>query len=293
MTAKIVKSPFPGHVLDRPDSWSAPYVFASPHSGRHYPLRFLTASVLELADLRRSEDAYVDELLPAATAAGAPCLKALFPRAFVDVNRSSEEIDPTMFASLQGNAGESRSNRVLAGFGVIPRLAAAGQPIYAQKLPAEEAEHRIGRCYAPYHHMLARLIEEALERFGHVVLLDWHSMPSNSAGTGRHLPDVVLGDRFGAACDAGLVDLWEGALQRQGFSVGRNTPYAGGHVTTLYGKPGRHVHALQIELNRYLYLDELRTARHRAGFRKTRQRLAAAISEAMGASAPPVCLAAE
>lgn len=293
MTARIVKAAYPGHVLQRPTDWSFPYIFASPHSGRHYPQGFLAATALDLRELRRSEDAYVDELLPAPDTIGVPVLSADFPRAFVDVNRSTDEIDVTMFTEKLDIGSGNRSNRVLAGFGVIPRLAAAGQQIYAQKLPASEARQRLQRCYAPYHDTLAGLIEEAMARFGHVVVLDWHSMPSTSAGNGRSLPDVVLGDRFGAACNGRIVDRWEKAMRETGLSTGRNTPYAGGHVTALYGEPGRQVHALQIEVNRALYLDESRTVRNRPHFRRMRNRLEQVIARATGIEDSGACLAAE
>ena len=277
MVASVTKTDYPGHRVARPDDWRAPFVLACPHAGRHYPGRFLQGSRLSLLELRRSEDAYVDALLPEAAEAGAPVLTADFPRAFVDVNRAPYELDPLLFDAPVG-ADQTRSGRVLAGFGVIPKLAAEGRAIYARRLPAQEGRARIKWCYQPYHAALRELITECLTRFGECTVVDFHSMPS--AGTGRTLPDIVLGDRFGASCGQGMVASWERAFKRQGFGVARNAPYAGGYVTSLYGRPREGVHVLQVETNRALYLDEARVARS-TRFVATQARLAAALHEVL------------
>ncbi|MBB4659679.1 N-formylglutamate amidohydrolase [Parvularcula dongshanensis] len=269
MVASIVKDGYPGHRITRPTAWTAPYVFACPHAGRTYPTAFVEGTRLSLLDLRRSEDAYVDLLMPEAETAGVPVLTADFPRAFVDVNRAPYEMDPLLFDGPI-SAERTRSNRVLAGFGVIPKLAAEGRAIYARKLPAQEGRARIKWCYEPYHAALRTLITECLTLFGIATVIDWHSMPSATAG--RSLPDIVFGDRFGASCGAGVVAAWEKNFRDAGFGTGRNSPYAGGYVTSLYGRPTEGVHVLQVEVNRGLYLDEGRVARSE-GFEPLRARL--------------------
>lgn len=283
MVAKIVKASFPGHLLTRPSSWIFPLIFASPHSGRHYPSRFLSSSVLDLAELRRSEDAYVETLLPGADDIGVPVLTARFPRAFVDVNRARSEIDPSMFTTSPQQGSEIRSNRVAAGFGVIPKYAAAGRPIYARRLSGQEGVSRLRMCYDPYHAALRGLIDECVERFGRAIVIDWHSMPSVGA-SGQELADVVLGNRYGASCDRSVCGGWEEALAETGLTVRRNSPYAGGYVTSTYGKPDQDIHVLQIEINRGLYLDEARTMRLGPRYRLLKERLGAAIGRVLSAS---------
>lgn len=237
--------------IHRPDAQRVPFVFASPHSGRLYPAGFVAQSKLDPLSLRRSEDAYVDALFSGAVALGAPMVAARFPRAFLDVNRAASELDPAMFDGVLGVRVDSANARVNAGLGVIPRVVRDGAEIYADKLSATEAKDRIARLHEPYHAALARLIDETLQRFGVAILIDCHSMPS--AGS---VPDIVLGDRFGASASAQVTRLAESSFERFDFSVARNAPYAGGYTTHLYGRRDDGVHALQIEINRALYLNE-------------------------------------
>lgn len=266
----------------RPGQWSVPFLFASPHSGRRYPAGFLRDSVLDLATLRRSEDSYVDLLVDTVPGMGAPLIKALFPRAFVDVNRADSELDPLVFSGTLPSKSDTRSNRVLAGFGVVPRLAADGLSIYRKKLPLTEAASRLADYYQPYHAVLSGLIEEARERFGCVVLIDCHSMPSRP-GWARRDPDAlesdfVLGDRYGVSCSPAIVSLVQSLLTEAGYRVSQNAPYAGGFVTQHYGRPDDGVHVLQLEISRRLYLDEQRIIRT-AGFPLLRAALRDIFSE--------------
>jgi len=240
----------------RPFRQTVPFVFASPHSGRAYPTSFVTASRLNAVSLRRSEDAFVDELFCGAVAMGAPMIAARFPRAFLDVNRAPAEIDTGMFEGALGIVVDAPSPRVTAGLGVIPRIVRDGAEIYRGKLKAADAEERLHRLYRPYHAALARLIEETRAIFGVAVLVDCHSMPSAAA-----IPDVVFGDRYGMAAAPTVSRAAELAFEAQGFSHARNAPYAGGYTTHIHGRRDRDVHALQVEINRALYLDEERIAR--------------------------------
>jgi N-formylglutamate amidohydrolase len=267
----------------RPSQWTSPFILASPHSGRRYAASFLEQSRLDLMTLRRSEDGYVDLLFDMAPALGAPLIKALFPRAYVDVNRSALELDPMVFSGRLPSNADTRSNRVLAGFGVIPRLAADGLEIYPRKIPYREADYRLQTFYHPYHQALSALIDEAVARFGCAIVLDCHSMPSqgppNRPGQQTHV-DFVLGDRYGSSCAPCLTSLTHNLLTEAGYRVSRNAPYAGGYVSQNYGKPGENVHALQLEINRRLYLDEQRISRT-AGFAPLRRFLEEFVGELM------------
>jgi N-formylglutamate amidohydrolase len=241
-------------ILIEPLHRSNPLVFASPHSGRRYPPEMLRAAQVGLHSLRRGEDAYVDELFSGAAKHGAPVLCAAVARSFIDLNRAPYELDPEMFADALPAHAASGTARVQAGLGAIPKIAGDGRQIYSGKLNLAEAERRIASVHAPYHQALTRLIEESHALFGCAVLIDCHSMPSFVA-TPR-APDIVLGDRYGAACHASVTALVEASLRKMGYRVARNAPYAGGHTTQTYGRPATHMHALQIEVNRGLYLDE-------------------------------------
>jgi N-formylglutamate deformylase len=257
--------------LDRPARQVVPFLFASPHSGRSYPASLLENTRLDATTLRRSEDAFVDELFAGVVKLGAPLLAAQFPRAFLDVNRSSTELDAGMFDAPLKVPVDAPSPRVTAGLGVIPRIVRDGAEIYRGKLDTGEADARISRLYQPYHQALAKLIAETHARFGVAVLIDCHSMPSALS-----VPDIVLGDRYGASAAASLTARAETAFVREGFSVVRNTPYAGGHTTVLHGRPGLGCHALQIEVNRALYLDEEKIVK-KAAFEMVRERLSRAL----------------
>jgi N-formylglutamate deformylase len=258
--------------IQRPAAQTVPFVFASPHSGRLYPASFVAQSRLSALSLRRSEDAFVEELFSDVTALGAPLLCANFPRAFVDANRNPAEIDAAMFDGDLGIAVEQLSPRVSAGLGVIPRIVRDGAEIYRMKLSPLEAKLRLERLYKPYHAALAALVEETRQRFGVCVVVDCHSMPSAAAA-----PDIVLGDRYGMSAAAAVMRTAEAAFERHRFAVTRNAPYAGGYTTHVYGRRNQGVHALQIEVNRSLYLDEDRISRS-SDFAKLRARLAAALS---------------
>jgi N-formylglutamate amidohydrolase len=233
-------------------------VFASPHSGRHYPPDMRASSRLGAAAIRSSEDALVDELLEGAPRHGCTVIAARYARAYVDVNREPYELDPTMFEDDLPDFARARTARVAAGLGSIARLVAEGREIYDRKLTFAEANGRIQAVHQPYHGALAQLVEEARTHAGVAVLIDWHSMPgaAGQSGPGRRCVDMVLGDRFGSTCAPALTEFVERQLTRMGYIVARNAPYAGGYTTETYGRPGRGVHALQVEISRALYLDE-------------------------------------
>ena len=255
-----ISAPEPVEVL-APVRQTVPFVYASPHSGSDYPADFVAASRLDPVTLRKSEDSFVDELFGAAPEIGAPLLRALFPRAYCDPNREPYELDPAMFEDELPPHANTTSLRVAGGLGVIARVVSSGQEIYGDKLPYAEAERRIATLYRPYHSALADLLAATCARFGFAVLIDCHSMPSVGGPMDRDQgairPDIVLGDRFGTACSASLTDAAEAMLRQAGFQVCCNNPYAGGFTTNHYGRPKDGLHALQIEVNRALYMDEV------------------------------------
>jgi N-formylglutamate amidohydrolase len=244
-----------------PDRQTVPLVFASPHSGCDYPDEFLAQSRLDVLEIRRSEDAYVDELFAAAPQYGAPFLKALFPRAYIDPNRRSGELDRNMFKDALPNHVTTASPHLAAGLGCIARIITSGEEIYHGQLLYEDAKRRIETYYDPYHHALEGLLEKTQERFSGCLLIDCHSMPSVGGpmdrDTGDERVDMVLGDCHGNACAPEITTAAEKALTRMGFVVTRNNPYAGGYTTRHYGKTANGVHVLQIEINRALYMDEM------------------------------------
>lgn len=233
-------------------------VFASPHSGRDYPDDMMAAAALDAQAIRRSEDAFVDDLIAASPELGAATIIARYARAYIDLNRDAFELDAAMFEDELPAFARARTARVAAGLGAIARVVSEGQEIYARKLTFSEARGRIEGAHRPYHAALERLIAEAHRAHGFAILIDWHSMPAAAAkGAARDRPsDFVLGDRFGSACSGALTQAVERELEAMGYRVSRNTPYAGGYTTEHYGRPARRTHALQIEINRALYLDE-------------------------------------
>jgi N-formylglutamate amidohydrolase len=243
-----------------PDGPGLPLVVASPHSGRLVPPSFMAVTRLNGLSLRKSEDCFIDEIFAAAPRLGAPLLCARFARAFLDANREAYELDPDMFLDDLPSYVNTRSSRVSAGLGTIARVVAEGEEIYQYKLLFAEALERISAYYVPYHSALTHLLDTTCARFGHCVLVDAHSTPSTALARererrNRHV-DIVLGDGFGCTCNEAVIRTATGVLRDRGYSVVHNTPYAGGFTTRHYGQPEHGVHALQIEINRDLYMDE-------------------------------------
>jgi N-formylglutamate amidohydrolase len=283
----------PAFRLERPDELLTPVVVASPHSGRHYPAAFLRASVLDARVVRSSEDAYMDELVSAAPSLGAPLIAAEYPRAWIDLNRSPDELDPGV---IEGVGRVMQTPRISSGLGVIPRVVANGRAIYRGKITRAEAEARIAQVWQPYHTALDGLMRSAQAGFGEAVLLDFHSMPHEAldsvARPGQRRPEVVLGDRFGASAAGEVLDALEDGFLSQGLSVIRNAPFAGAFVTQQYGRPSRGWHAVQIEIDRALYMDE-RLVRPSADFDAVRRIVTAVIERVIMSRPGRVPLAAQ
>jgi len=245
------------YMLSEPDQPTTAAVFASPHSGRHYPWSFIRDSQLDEVTIRSSEDAFVDRLFESVPRQGATLLAAEVPRAFVDLNRAPDELDPALIAGVRQ---KGHNARISSGLGVIPRVVAGAREIRQGKISLTEARSRLERYYHPYHAKLADLMERNHRLFGRAILFDCHSMPheaitSTAYAYGRP-PDIVLGDRFGATASPDLTEAVETVFRDAGLTVSRNLPFAGAHVVQTYGKPALERHAIQIEIDRALYLDE-------------------------------------
>ena len=255
----------PPFEIIEPTTWRAPIIFNSPHSGSIYPDEFLALSRLSLDQLRQSEDFMVDRLVMGLAASGFGTIRAHFPRCYVDVNREPYELDPRMFEGRLPSFANTHSMRVAGGLGTIARVAGDAQEIYRTRLPVAEALRRVETLYKPYHRALRRLISKVHRQFGMAILVDCHSMPSTSAGQdGARRPDFVLGDRYGNSCTSILISEIERLVHAQGYTSVRNKPYAGGFITEHYGNPLAGLHAIQIEMNRAIYMDERsRTPSHR------------------------------
>ena len=239
-----------------------PVLFNSPHSGSTYPRAFLANSRLDMATLRRSEDTFVDDLFAGVVAQGYPLMRAHFPRCYVDVNREPYELDPRMFEGRLPSFANTRSMRVAGGLGTVARVVGDAQEIYDRRIPVDDALARIESLYKPYHRALRRLFTALHRDFDAAVLVDCHSMPSNAGiREERARPEFVIGDRYGTACVDVVADVTEQTLRELGYTVSRNKPYAGGFITEHYGNPAAGLHAIQLEVNRALYMDERRYVR--------------------------------
>ncbi|MGR3570572.1 N-formylglutamate amidohydrolase [Brevirhabdus sp.] len=262
-----------------PEPCTTCVVFASPHSGRDYPDSFLAQTILDGRAIRSSEDAFVDLLFEDAPRFGAPLLAASAPRAFVDLNRSVEELDPAL---VDGVRRSQLNPRISSGLGVIPRVVSNGRAIYHGKLTLGEAQNRIAQHWRPYHDTLQNLLDRAHGSYGEAILIDLHSMPheaiEGAVKPGQRRPEIVLGDRFGAACAEEVMDGVERAFQRAGLHVVRNAPFAGAYIAQRYGRPSRRQHAIQVEIDRSLYMNE-HMIRPNGNFKSFRRLMRAVMEE--------------
>jgi N-formylglutamate deformylase len=233
-----------------------PLVIDVPHSGRTYPTDFAYACPFPL--LRQAEDAYVDELVAAATELGATVIIAQFPRSYIDVNRAEDDIDPLVIDG-QWPTPLQPTERTLHGLGLVRRLCRVGIPMYNKPLSVAEIDMRLRQFYRPYHHILERTLRGFHKQTGHVWHINAHSMPSswpNSDGGVKQRPDFVVGDRDGKSCDPIFTDICARVLRTMGYRVDINDPYKGMEVLRRNGRPHDGFHSVQLEVSRALYLDE-------------------------------------
>lgn len=236
---------------DRDFARRGPVILSVPHAGRDYPPALDEALRVPAAALQLLEDRFVDMVARAARDRQ-PTLIQTVPRAWIDLNRSEQERDPKVDAGADWTTQPRASAKLRSGLGLVPRRTGAAGDLWRRRFSGAEVEARIVADHRPYHAALAGLLEGARERFGVAVLLDLHSMPPLGTGEGAR---VVLGDRFGKAAGARFVARAEEEVRRCGVPVAINTPYAGAHILERHGAPARGIHAIQLELDRSLYLD--------------------------------------
>ena len=244
------------HSIVEPVSLTSGVVFALPHSGRDYGVSFLNQSILDQLSIRSSEDAFLDQLIDGIEKYGAPKIIANAPRAFIDLNRSTNELDPALISGIKNNM---RNPRISSGLGVIPRVVSHGKEIYRGKLSFEQAQSRIKYYWKPYHTDLSNLLQRSQSVFGQSLLIDIHSMPHEAVSTQSSFikpPEIVVGDRFGMSSDPEFTNLVISILKQHDFRVAKNTPFAGAFITKHHGKVKKRIHALQLEIDRSLYMDE-------------------------------------
>ncbi|MCY4289543.1 MAG: N-formylglutamate amidohydrolase [Aestuariivita sp.] len=276
--------------IKRPSVQTSCVVFASPHSGRDYPESFLAQTVLDRHVIRSSEDAFVDQLFACAPTFGAPLMSACIGRAYIDFNRDCSELDPAL---IKGIHSSIHNPRVISGLGVVPRVVAKGQAIYSGKLSSLEVNERIATCWTPYHQALRGLLDQTHRQFGCAILADCHSMPHSAMVDQALVPtDIIIGDRFGAAANPDLVAQIEAAFEAVGLEVRRNTPFAGAFSTQTYGRPRENQHAVQIEIDRSLYMDEERIIPN-SNFAVLQKTLSTIIAKIAQINIRPLSLAAE
>ena len=244
------------HSIVEPVSLTSGVVFALPHSGRDYGVSFLNQSILDQLSIRSSEDAFLDQLIDGIEKYGAPKIIANAPRAFIDLNRSTDELDPALISGIKNNI---KNPRISSGLGVIPRVVSHGKEIYRGKLSFEQAQSRIKYYWKPYHTDLSNLLQRSQSVFGQSLLIDIHSMPHEAVSTQSPFikaPEIVVGDRFGMSSDPEFTNLVISILKQHEFKVAKNTPFAGAFITKHHGKVKKRIHALQLEIDRSLYMDE-------------------------------------
>jgi len=241
----------------------AALVLDSPHSGHDFPSDF--GAIVSEAELRESEDCYVDELYAAARELGVPLLAAAFPRTYLDPNRNAGDVDLELIDGPW--PWEYRpSGKARIGKSLIWRTLEDGRPIYARRLKPEAVRRRIERCHAPYHRSLQELLETAAKTAGRVYHINCHSMrcvagKQSEDGPGSVRSDFVLGDRDGTTCEPRFTELVRGTLAGMGYRVTVNDPYKGVELIRAYSDPKAGRHSLQIEINKRLYMDETTLAK--------------------------------
>lgn len=260
----LLHTPDMGLKIVRPQGEGTNLVYSLPHSGRYYPDSFIAEARLSGTTLRLSEDAWVDDMVGLTSESGVYGLIGLYARAFCDVNRNPLELDARLIRGELPKAALSLSARVKAGFGVVARRLSADLDIYRQPLDMAEVSRRIDLIHRPYHAALQTLLREA-GRGGRVRLIDWHSMPSSALlhpSVNGMRPDIVLGTLHGESSTDGFVQQVRRQLEKEGLRVGLNRPFAGGYIVEKYGRPSAGVDALQIEINRAIYMNEASLETH-------------------------------
>lgn len=246
----------PGFDLYGPAIPDRPVILSVPHAGRAYPPELLAQARVQAQQLRRLEDRWVDLLAYPLIERGFCVLVARAPRAMIDLNRHEREIDPAMVSGVPREASLQASAKLRGGLGLIPRRLPGAHDLWHRPLRWAEVQRRIDTIHRPYHDALARMMLAARDAFGHAILIDLHSMPPLPPPTaGQVAPGLVLGDRFGRSASGRLTSLAAEVAAGYDVAAAQNHPYAGDHMIDRHGRPDRGMHAIQVEIDRALYLD--------------------------------------
>jgi N-formylglutamate amidohydrolase len=232
-----------------------PILITVPHAGNIYPDLFIKNLKINLCEVRRIEDYQSNKILDQIDEQMADIIIAQCSRAVVDLNRSRNAIDHSMFTQVFEHEPVSEKQMIKYGLGVFPNKI-FGKTILKSPLPFSYATHMLENYYDPFHKSLYKQIMYLNNTFGFCYHIDLHTMPSKALLNFKKEPDIVLGDNFGKSCSIGLINYFQNVFQENGFTVEVNNPYAGGFITRNYGNPSQGVHTIQIEINRKIYMDE-------------------------------------
>jgi len=237
-----------------------PVVLSVPHAGRDYCVGLREALRVPLDRIVALEDRYVDHLAFGIGETGAAGIVAKTPRAWIDLNRQENEVDPQMVVPSPVSAHITQSLKVRGGLGLIPRRLAGVGDLWRDRVTADDLAARIDEIHRPYHAALARMLAETRARFGVAVLVDLHSMPPVTGAAWPRPPRIVIGDRFGRSASSRFTTRLMNEVEGFNLTAAENSPYAGGYILDRHGVPEKGIHALQVEIDRSLYLKpDLRT----------------------------------
>lgn len=238
------------------DTPAFPVLMSVPHAGRDYPAELLANLRVSPTELLRLEDRYADRLIQPAIVAGYPAIVAHRARAWIDLNRGEADIDTGMVTGSAHYPDVAPTSKARGGLGLFPRRLQACGELWRHPITKAEADARIAAVHQPYHSAVADILSAMRARFGVAILLDVHSMPPIPAGaSGDVLPCIVIGDRFGRSAASVFAELVAGRALAHGLKATLNTPYSGDYILQRHGDPARGIHALQLEVDRSLYLD--------------------------------------
>ncbi len=249
------KKPF---TIIEPKNLKYPIIISSPHSGRHYPDSFLDKAVVDINDLRKLEDIFVDKIVSfIAKELSIPCISSVFSRSYVDLNRDVNEIDKNMISEDYINNNLNHSIKVKSGFGLFPKKTLKNQNIYDESLSCKEIDYRIKEIYLPWHTKLLELLEKTINSFGKVLLLDFHSMPSNPFKTINTIiaPEICISDLNGDSAKKIYMEKLKENLLSLNYNVKENYPFSGGYIARNYSNI-KNVSVIQIEIRRDIYVNE-------------------------------------
>lgn len=247
--------PVSAYTLSNVAKLNFPVLVSVPHAGREYPPVLLDNLNVSASHLLRLEDRYADRLAASAIASGFPSIIARKPRAWIDLNRSRTEIDPDMVIGMDSAQTPHISRKVRGGLGILPRRLHGAGNLWREKWQHQHVMGRIEQDHEPYHVMVSQVLDRIRSAYGCALLVDLHSMPSVFDENRRKI-EFVIGDRFGRSCESRYVEHAAAHFRRPGHHVQTNHPYPGGYILERHGNPSGNIHAIQLEVDRSLYLDK-------------------------------------